>query len=104
VLTESPSPSTASAASDRVGTLWLDQLLVGQDAEVVAVSVNEGVTDDILRRLSELGFLSGERVRVLARGIFGGFPIAVRVGTATFALRRMEARCISVAPLTRSAP
>jgi ferrous iron transport protein A len=45
-----------------------------------------------------LGFLPGERVRVLARALFGD-PIAVRLGSGTFALRRFEADCIQVDPL-----
>jgi len=54
---------------------------------------------ELLRRLIEIGFLPGERVRIVARGALGGTPLAVRVGTSTFALRRMEARCIHVALL-----
>lgn len=49
-------------------------------------------------RLAEIGFLSGEQVQVLSRGVPGGDPIAVRVGTSTFALRRAEAACIRVVP------
>lgn len=47
-------------------------------------------------RLAELGFLPGEQVRVMAYGPMGREPLAVRVGTATFALRRHEAACIKV--------
>ena len=47
-------------------------------------------------RLLEIGFLPGEVVRVLARGGLGGDPIAVRVGQATFALRRREASMVQV--------
>jgi len=43
--------------------------------------------------------LPGEHVRVIARGALGGTPLAVRVGTSTFALRRIEARCVQVALL-----
>lgn len=46
-------------------------------------------------RLAELGFLPGEPVRVIARAAFGG-PLAVRIGSATFALRREEARAVRV--------
>ncbi len=48
-------------------------------------------------RLAEIGFLAGEQVQVLSR-VPGGDPIAVRVGTSTFALRRAEAACVRVAP------
>jgi len=53
------------------------------------------VTEHI-HRLRELGFLPGERVRVLAKGFPAGDPIAVRIGHATFALRRFEADLIEV--------
>lgn len=51
---------------------------------------------EILRRLADIGFLSGEEVRVIARAQPGGTPLAVRVGTATFALRNFEAACVLV--------
>ena len=50
------------------------------------------------QRLAELGFLPGERVRVLARALFGD-PIAVRLASGTFALRRFEAACIELDPI-----
>jgi len=53
------------------------------------------------QRLAELGFLPGERVRVLARALFGD-PIAVRLGSGTFALRRFEADCIQLDPIGTS--
>jgi len=46
--------------------------------------------------LSELGFLQGETVQLLARGPFGGEPLVVRVGDSTFALRGAEAACVRV--------
>ena len=49
-----------------------------------------------IHRLRELGFLPGERVRVVAKGFPAGDPIAVRIGHATFALRRFEADLIEV--------
>jgi ferrous iron transport protein A len=49
------------------------------------------------QRLEELGFLPGERVRVLARPA-GGEPLSVRVGHSTYALRRQEAACVRVRP------
>jgi ferrous iron transport protein A len=77
--------------------LTLDQLAKGQEATVVAVQDKAGVlSPELLRRLVEIGFLPGERVRVVARGFFGGNPVAVRVGNATFALRLMEARCVQI--------
>lgn len=50
-------------------------------------------------QLEDIGFLSGERVAVMARGLPGGDPLVVRVGLSTFALRLVEARCVKVRPL-----
>ena len=50
------------------------------------------------RWLEELGFLAGERVLLLARGLPGGDPLVVRIAQSTFALRRAEAACIRVVP------
>jgi ferrous iron transport protein A len=78
----------------------LSDLAKGQAARVVGVVPSApDVPIDLTRRLADLGFLPGERVHVLARGPLGGEPLAVRVGTATFALRRLEADCIRIAPL-----
>lgn len=46
--------------------------------------------------LEEIGFFKGELVSVLARAFPGGDPMAVRIGLSTFALRRVEARCVEV--------
>ncbi len=78
----------------------LSDLAKGQSARVVGVvATAPDVPPDLTRRLADLGFLPGEHVQVLARGPLGGEPVAVRVGTATFALRRLEADCIRIAPL-----
>jgi ferrous iron transport protein A len=74
----------------------LDSLANGDEAIVTGVHARDGITPELLRRLVEIGFLPGERVRVVARGALGGTPIAVRIGTSTFALRRIEARCVEV--------
>jgi len=46
--------------------------------------------------LEEIGFLPGEPVSVMARGLPGADPLVIRVGESTFALRRAEAECVSV--------
>ena len=75
----------------------LADLGIGQAAHIVAVTaVSADVPADLIRRLWDLGFMPGEAVRVLARGPLGGEPIAVRVGTSTFALRGQEAACIQI--------
>lgn len=57
-----------------------------------------GVDHELVLRLVELGFVPGERVRIVAEGIGGREPMAVRVGHTTFALRRHEASFIIVEP------
>jgi ferrous iron transport protein A len=52
--------------------------------------------DPIARRLRELGFVSGEPVRVVARGPIGGDPLLEQVGFTRFALRKSEAARVSV--------
>ncbi len=49
------------------------------------------------RWLEEIGFIVGEQVMLMARGLPGGDPLVVRVGQSTFALRRAEATCVRVA-------
>ncbi len=46
--------------------------------------------------LEEIGFIPGEPVCVMARGLPGADPLVIRVGDSTFALRRAEAECVSV--------
>jgi ferrous iron transport protein A len=46
--------------------------------------------------LEEIGFLAGEQGRLVARGVPGGDPLVVRIGSSTFALRRAEASCVLV--------
>ncbi|MDT8998979.1 FeoA family protein [Paucibacter sp. APW11] len=46
--------------------------------------------------LEEIGFVSGEHVSVLARGLPGADPLVVRIGQSTFALRQAEAACIQL--------
>jgi ferrous iron transport protein A len=79
----------------------LDALKAGQSATVIhlapgALGSHDGGVD-VSRRLMELGFVPGERIRMLKRGLPGG-PLAVKVGQSTFALRRFEAALISIQP------
>jgi ferrous iron transport protein A len=77
----------------------LMDLAPGASARVVSVSAADSKAPaDVGRRLAELGFLPGEAVRIVARGWLAKAPIAVRIGTATFALRLFEAACIRVCP------
>jgi ferrous iron transport protein A len=76
----------------------LMELAPGASARVVSVSGADAKGPDVGRRLAELGFLPGEAVRIVARGLLARAPIAVRIGTGTFALRLFEAACIRVCP------
>jgi ferrous iron transport protein A len=82
----------------REDAIPLMDLAPGASARVVSVAAADSRAPDLGRRLAELGFLPGEAVRIVARGLLARAPIAVRVGTATFALRLFEAACIRVCP------
>jgi ferrous iron transport protein A len=76
----------------------LDSLKAGQSATVIHLApAGQHGGADVPRRLMELGFVPGERIRMLKRGFTGG-PLAVKVGESTFALRRFEAALISIRP------
>jgi ferrous iron transport protein A len=74
----------------------LDQAPVALPFVVHELSYVEGGAD-WSQRLEELGFLPGERVAVLRHGLIGE-PLVVRVGHATYALRKVEAACVLVRP------
>ena len=50
------------------------------------------------QQLEDIGFIAGERVALMARGVPGGDPLVVRVGLSTFALRLAEAACVRLSP------
>jgi ferrous iron transport protein A len=86
-------PAGAAAA------IRLTELAPGTRARVVSVAAADASTPvELGRRLAELGFLPGEAVRIVAKGLMSKAPIAVRIGTGTFALRLFEAACIRVCP------
>jgi len=81
------------------GEVRLADLRPGTTARVVGVATDDAAAPaEMGRRLAELGFLPGEAVRIVARGFMARAPIAVRVGTGTFALRLFEAACVRVCP------
>ncbi len=63
---------------------------------VVTAVEDAHAADPIARRLRELGFVSGEPVRVVARGPIGGDPLLVQIGFTRFALRKSEAARVRV--------
>ena len=70
----------------------LDQLPRGETATVADLD-EQGAVGAALR---EAGIAAGAEVEVLARGLIGATPLSVRVGRAVVALRRTEARRVSV--------
>jgi ferrous iron transport protein A len=69
----------------------------GVDANVIGV-IQPTVEEDreLVLRLIEIGFIPGESVRIVACGMPGREPLAVRMGNTTFALRRFEAQYVQV--------
>jgi len=79
--------------------LSLDQLPSHQWATVLDVARPADAEDrELALRLTEIGFVPGEAVRIVASGVPGREPLAVRLGHTTFALRRHEAALIRVVP------
>lgn len=96
---------TAQATS----AIALSTLPVGEFGTIHAVLATDNDADaELVMRLIEIGFVPGERVRVIAVGRPGGQPVAVRLAAAdsgrralngaTFALRRHEADFVRVIP------
>ncbi len=92
---QAATPTVASVFTS--AALGLDGLKVRTPALVTGlVPARDGREHSTLLRLLEIGFVPGEAVQVLARGAWGGNPLAVRVGQATFALRQQEAAMVQV--------
>ena len=70
----------------------LDTLPRGETATIAALDE----TGTVGAALREAGVAAGVEVEVLARGLIGGTPLSVRVGRGVLALRRSEARRVSV--------
>ena len=79
--------------------LRLDELRTNQWATVLDLQRPEAAEDrELVLRLTEIGFVPGEAVRIVASGVPGREPLAVRLGHTTFALRRHEASFVHVTP------
>ncbi len=52
--------------------------------------------DNLVTRLREIGFAEGDKVQIMHFGLFGRNPMTVRLNGALIALRRREAKYISV--------
>ena len=73
----------------------LDQVDLGNLYRVSEVNAPKGAPQ-IKGQLEDIGFLPGEQVTLLRKGLLKNGPYLVRVGTSTFALRQSEARMIEV--------
>lgn len=73
----------------------LDLASIGQALTVQLVQASP-VAPEWARWLEEIGFIAGEQVMLMARGLPGGDPLVVRIGQSTFALRQAEAACVRV--------
>jgi len=91
----SKSPMSSSPLFD---AQVLADVASGQVFEIIDITA-PAETPDWSMRLQEIGFIIGEHVQILRRGMPGGDPLAIRISDSTFALRRAEAACIRVRPL-----
>jgi ferrous iron transport protein A len=74
----------------------LEEILPGVRARVSKIATTGDQREDIRSQLEDIGFLPGEQVEVLRKGLLGQGPILIRVGSSTFALRESEARLVEV--------
>lgn len=72
--------------------ITLDQLCPGEGGYIIGL---EGASY-LVRRLLEMGMIEGSYVEVVHEAPFGRDPIAVRVRGGMLALRRQEAKLITL--------
>lgn len=89
ILAETPCARSLGEASR--GDRGVIVNVTGQTGAAEAIEAEE-----LERRLLEMGFVEGARIEVLHEGLFGRDPIAVRVDDTRVALRRREARAVTV--------
>ncbi|WP_051881635.1 FeoA family protein [Parvularcula oceani] len=70
----------------------MSTLRPGESGRITAIEAQA----DLSQGLAEAGFSVGDEVEVLARGLFGGTPLSVRLGRAVVALRRNEAEAVRI--------
>jgi ferrous iron transport protein A len=70
--------------------MLLSELRKGQQALVDSVH-EQSASDPIAQRLRDIGFVLGERVRLVTTGPFGSEPLLIEVAGSRFALRKAEA-------------
>lgn len=75
--------------------MLLSELALGQMASVVSVE-DAYPSDAIAQRLRDLGFVSGESIKIRALGPLGAEPILVNIASSQFALRKNEASRVRI--------
>ncbi len=73
----------------------LGDLKKGEKGSIVEVG-NIYSSQELIKRLLQMGLLEGARVEVMHEAPFGGDPMAVKVRGSLIALRRSEADLIEV--------
>lgn len=73
----------------------IEDLKTGQTASVVKIRETGTHAAEALR-LREMGFDEGVEVEVLHRGLIGGCPIALRVGSNVIVLRKSATRLLEI--------
>ena len=68
-------------------------------SEPNGTQVDDPFSEELERRLLEIGFVEGAEVEILHEGFIGKDPIAVRVDDMSVALRRREANIIMIRPV-----
>ena len=94
--------AVGTAAAVTPASLTLATAPVGRPFTVRKVTSAEHAPD-WRSQLADIGFLPGERVAVMARGMPGNDPLVVRIGMSTFALRAAEAACVHIEPVVVNA-
>jgi ferrous iron transport protein A len=95
-LTDDPAFANTNAPSHGADMeMPLDRAQIS-DQHIVQRLSPPAEAPDWAQRLEEIGFIAGEQVTVMARGMPGGDPLVVRIGLSTFALRQAEAACVMV--------
>ncbi|HYM42780.1 MAG TPA: FeoA family protein [Steroidobacteraceae bacterium] len=88
--------ATSATAALEPGAVSLAALRPGTRGRVVRLDTPCRALSALERRLLEFGFVSGERVEILAEARPGRDPFVVRIGHTTLALRRREAESVLV--------
>jgi Fe2+ transport system protein FeoA len=84
------------------GTCTLDCLGIGRTGSVLDIISSQPdatTNDDVRRRLMEMGLCNGTEVTVVRKSPFGD-PIEIRLRGYHLSLRKQQARCVRVRPVS----